>query len=101
MDTPTTDYAGHLAQAFAAIECAMERPSNVTHLAIHHVDDVDRAHVHREFEDAARAIEALPRAVRVFLRCELTDAHKAALIEAAGLLQAIGAKYAPQPKDAA
>ncbi len=102
MDHPS-DFTGHTAAVLSLVEGALVDPprGNVTRLAIHPVDDADRAYVHREFDDVARAIEALPRMLRVHLRCELSDRHKAALADAAALLQAIGAIYAPQPRDCA
>lgn len=75
--------------------------SNIIHLGAAQVDDSDREYVASQFDDIVDLIEVLPRTVHLNLRREMPDAHKASLREIALLLSAMGAVYAPVPKDRA
>lgn len=84
-------------QIFAAFA---PRHSNVVVLAPP-VCDLDRQHVAEQFDEIVDLIERLPRTYRVFMGRDMSVRDRASLVEIAGLLAAMGARVAPQPKDAA
>lgn len=85
---------------------AMDR-SRIIHTAIEEAalmsarDPAEQAYVHAEFDHLVRELEKLPALVRVHLGVELDLRARVAILEMAGQLQAIGAAYAPTPKDVA
>lgn len=91
-----------MSRMFDLIFTAGHRPvSNVVHLGAAQIDDGDREYVAAQFDEIVDLIEILPRTVRIYLRREMPAAHVASLKEIAGLLAAMGATYAPTPKDRA
>jgi hypothetical protein len=76
------------------------KPSNVVSIAPK-VDDDDRRYMAEQFDEIVDLIERLPRTYRVFMGRDMSVRDRASLVEIAGLLAAMGARVAPQPKDAA